>query len=110
LVGAGVLTIKQIFPMTMGANSGTTVTSMLAALAAVANAADPQRAMVAVTVAFYHVLFNILGVAMIWPIRGLPIAMATRFAKLALWNRALPVVYIVIVFYLVPVLFVMFGS
>ena len=109
LVGAGILTIKQIFPMTMGANIGTTVTSVLASLAAVATAADPERAMVAVTVAFYHVLFNLLGVVLVWPIRGLPIAIANRFAKLALWNRTLPVVYIVIVFYAIPLLFVIFG-
>ena len=31
LVGAGVLTLPQIFPYTLGANIGTTVTAMLAA-------------------------------------------------------------------------------
>ena len=32
LVGAGVVTLEQIFPFTIGANIGTTVTAMLAAL------------------------------------------------------------------------------
>lgn len=33
LAGAGVLTLRQIFPFTMGANIGTTVTALLAASA-----------------------------------------------------------------------------
>ena len=35
LVGAGVITLEQVFPYTIGANIGTTVTAMLAALSTV---------------------------------------------------------------------------
>src|SRR5690606_38137494 len=33
LVGAGILTVRQVFPFTLGANIGTTITALLAALA-----------------------------------------------------------------------------
>jgi sodium-dependent phosphate cotransporter len=102
LVGAGIISIQQVFPYTMGANIGTTFTSVLAALAT----GDP----IAMTVAFYHVLFNIAGVAMVWPARSLPIAVARRVADLAIWNRAIPVVYILVTFYLLPVAIIWLGS
>ena len=75
LAGAGILTLTQIFPYTLGANVGTTITAMLAALAV--------GEVSAVTVAFAHLLFNVLGIAIIWPIpalRRLPVRMADRFA------------------------------
>ncbi|MHC5062386.1 MAG: Na/Pi symporter [Planctomycetota bacterium] len=110
LVGAGILTIRQIFPVTLGANIGTTITPVLASLAAVANADDPSKAIFAITVAFDHVLFNVFGVMLIWPFRRLPIVIATKFAELAMWNRLIPLFYIVIVFYVLPLLIIMLGS
>ncbi len=110
LVGAGILTIRQIFPVTLGANIGTTITPVLASLAAVANADDPAVAMVAITVAFDHVLFNILGVILIWPFRELPIYIANKFADLAMWNRLIPLIYIIVVFYVLPLVIIMLGS
>ena len=60
LAGAGILTLLQIFPYTLGANIGTTITAMLAALAV--------GEISAVTVAFAHLLFNVCGIASIWPV------------------------------------------
>ena len=104
LVGAGILTIRQVFPYTMGANIGTTVTALLASLGALAAADVDGRAtaMLGLQVAFHHVLFNIFGVALVYKFQRLPIAMAEAFARLAVWNRLVPLVYIVLVFYLVP--------
>ncbi|MCA8944444.1 MAG: Na/Pi symporter [Planctomycetes bacterium] len=109
LVGAGVLTVRQVFPFTMGANIGTTVTAVLASLAAAAAAVDPETAMLPVRVAFHHVLFNVFGVAMLWFCRGIPIAIATRFADLALRNRLVPIVYILVTFYIAPFLIILLG-
>ena len=53
LAGAGVLSLRQIFPFTLGANIGTTVTAMMAALTL------NSYALVA---AFSHLLFNISGI------------------------------------------------
>ena len=65
--------------------------------------------MISLQVAFFHVLFNVVGVAMMWKVQRLPIAIAERFARLTQWNRLLPLVYIMIVFYLLPFLIIWFG-
>ena len=113
LVGAGVLTIHQVMPYTMGANIGTTITALLASLAALAAAqggsGEVATAMLGLQLAFHHVLFNIVGVILVWPFRWLPILIAENFARLALWNRLIPLVYIVVTFYLVPFLVVLLG-
>jgi sodium-dependent phosphate cotransporter len=68
LVGAGFITIRQIFPYTLGANIGTTITAILAALA--------TQNDVAVTVAFSHLCFNILGILVFYPLKIIPIRLA----------------------------------
>jgi len=114
LVGAGILTIHQVLPYTMGANVGTTVTALLASLAAYAAAShgDPEAvrtATLGIEVAFHHVLFNVLGVALVWWFRGVPIRVATAFARLAQWNRLVPLAYIVVTFYVAPFLIIWLG-
>ena len=104
LVGAGILTVEQILPYTLGANVGTTITAMLAALAT-ANLA-------AVTIAFAHLLFNVTGIALIYPlrvIRSVPIRMAHALADFTSRSRSLAVVYIVLVFYVIPGLVILLG-
>lgn len=99
LAGAGLLTLRQIFPYTLGANVGTTVTAILAALSV--------GEVTAVTVAFAHLLFNVLGIGCVWPvpaIRWLPLRAADAFARIATANRWLPVLYIAVFFYLLPFL------
>jgi sodium-dependent phosphate cotransporter len=114
LVGAGILTVRQILPYTMGANIGTTMTALLASLAAyaAANHMDPssvERATLGVHVAFHHVLFNVIGVALLWNLRWLPEKVARAFARLATWNRLVPLAYIILVFYLGPLLVILLG-
>lgn len=99
LVGAGIITLEQIFPFTIGANIGTTVTAMLAALHSGAPAA--------IVVAFSHLLFNLTGALLIYGIplvRRIPLAMARWIGALGARNRTLALVYIVVFFYLVPLL------
>jgi len=101
LAGAGLLNLYQVFPYTLGANVGTTVTAMLASLA--------TGEMAAVSVALAHLLFNVMGIVVIWPIRSVPVKMAEFMAKLAVKNRLFPVAIIVLLFYAIPlaVLFLM---
>ena len=94
LAGAGILTLRQIFPMTLGANLGTTITAMLAALVTGNSAA--------VTVAFAHILFNVFGIAIIWPLRQFPIYCANTMADLATRSRLVPFVYVTTLFFLIP--------
>ena len=84
LAGAGILTLRQIFPFTLGANIGTTITALLAALVT-AN-------VIAVATAFTHLLFNILGIIIIWPMRGVPLFLAESLAELAVKNKFVPYV------------------
>jgi len=108
LVGAGIISIRQVFPYTMGANIGTTMTALLAALAAFAGVAggDDTTAKLGLQLAFHHVMFNVIGVALVWPIRRIPIAMAVGFSRVAQWNRLVPLLYIILAFYLIPFLIV----
>ncbi len=102
LAGAGILTLRQIFPYTLGANVGTTITAMLASLAV--------GEISAVTVAFCHLFFNLSGIALIWPIssiRRIPLNLARRLAQIATGARWVPILYILICFYLIPFLVIM---
>ncbi len=97
LVGAGLLTIHQVLPYTMGANVGTTITAILAALST-ANVA-------ALAVSFAHLLFNIGGIIMILPfhrLRKIPIFMAEWLAEKAIRNRLIPLVFVGFVFFIIP--------
>jgi len=100
LVGAGILTIEQIFPYTLGANIGTTVTAMLASMA--------TGNIAAITVAFAHLSFNIFGTVLIFPIRFIPINMAKWMSKLSLKSKMYPILYIILVFFLFPFLTIYF--
>jgi len=97
LAGAGILTIQQIFPYTLGANVGTTITAMLAALAV--------GEVNAVTVAFAHMLFNVCGILVIWPfpaVRRLPILMAEKMTDIAMYSRVIPVAWVLFFFFALP--------
>ena len=94
MAGAGVLTLVQIFPYTLGANIGTTFTAMLASLA--------TGNISAVTVAFAHLIFNILGIVFVYPIKRAPIFLATKIADVAVGNKLIPFAYIVIMFFIIP--------
>lgn len=99
LAAAGVLSLKKIFPYDLGANIGTTITAFLASLAT--GNAD------AVTIAFCHLFFNILGI-MIWlPLKNIPITMATVFARWSVRHRWVPIAYILLVFFLIPFLLIL---
>ncbi len=102
IVGAGMLTMEQIFPYTLGANIGTTITAMLAALT-VGNEA-------AVTVAFAHLVFNILGIATIYPVKFIPIRTATAIASYVSKSKKNFLIFAVIyiLLHIVPIVFAVF--
>jgi sodium-dependent phosphate cotransporter len=104
LAGAGILSLKRIYPYTLGANVGTTITALLASLAAT------QNFQAAVSVAISHLLFNVFGIAIITPIRPLrelPIRMAEGLAERSLNRRWLPLVYVLVVFFAIPGLLIL---
>ena len=96
LVGAALLTVEQVYPYTLGANVGTTVTALLAALAA----GEPTG----LAVAFVHMFFNIFGIAVFYPLRVVPLTLAKKLADLVRKNRALALAFIAVIFFLIPAL------
>jgi len=101
LVAAGILTVEMVFPITMGANIGTTVTAILASFAT-GNVA-------AITVAFTHFLFNAIGVCCIYPIkpmRKIPIFLAKKLGDIAFIRRRYVVIYVITVFFILPALLI----
>ena len=101
LAGAGLMKLKQAFPFTLGANIGTCVTALLAALAFTGAGAQ-----FGLQIALVHLLFNTCGVILIYglpPLRRVPLVCASSLAKLACDCRPLAIVYIVGVFFLLPV-------
>ena len=99
LAAAGVVTLRNIYPVPLGANVGTTITALLAALAT----SRPE----ALTVAIVHTLFNVGGIVLLYPmpyVRDIPVRLAENLAKIAINRRVAAVVYVVVVFIVVPLL------
>jgi sodium-dependent phosphate cotransporter len=96
-VAAGILTLDNAYPITLGANVGTTVTALIASLAV-----DLQAGLV---VALTHTLFNVSGILIFYPVpalRRVPIRLADGLAAVALDRRSLVAAYVVGVFVVVP--------
>ena len=97
LVAAGVLSLPNAYPITLGANVGTTTTALLASLAVL----RPEG----LTIALVHTLFNVTALALVYPverIRLLPVAAATWLAEIASVRHALVFAYVSGLFILVP--------
>lgn len=102
LAGAGLITLRQTMPLVLGANVGTTVTAMIAAIAVVGD-----QALAARQIAFVHLLFNLTGIILIYSIPRaieVPIGMAQRLAVVADRSKRWAFFYIVGMFYGLPAL------
>merc|ERR1719183_81278 len=94
LVGIGLIRIEKMFAFTVGANVGTCVTGILSALVT-----DKRKT--GLTVALSHLLFNLLGMLVWYPIpavRNVPLAMAKLNGNLAADMKGWPTAYLIIVF------------
>ncbi|MBU1078814.1 MAG: Na/Pi symporter [Spirochaetes bacterium] len=101
LAGAGVITLYTVFPIVLGANIGTTITAILAALAA---------NKLGLTIAFVHLLFNLLGTLIFFPIpfmRAIPIKYATVMGNFMATHKKLSILYVILVFYVIPWLLIL---
>jgi sodium-dependent phosphate cotransporter len=100
LAGAGILTLRQLFPVTLGANIGTTVTALLASLAV-----SGPTARLGLQIALCHLLFNLTGILLIYmvpPIRQIPLRLASWLADVAVRSRRYALLYVVALFYGLP--------
>lgn len=97
MAGAGLLNLKVIYPITIGANIGTTTTALLAALTG--NAAG-------LSIALVHLIFNLLGALIFFPIpklRDLPIKLAEGLAETIERTKLISLGYIGAVFFVLPI-------
>lgn len=97
LAAAGIITLRNIYPVTLGANVGTTVTALLASLAT----EEPA----AVTVAITHTLFNLSGIALFYPVpllRDIPVKLAEALARIAVHRPSIAFIYTFGVFVVLP--------
>ena len=97
LTAAGVLSLRNAYPVTLGANVGTTVTALLAALAA----SVPE----ALTVGLAHTTFNVMGIAVLYVLpfaRDVPVRLAEGLADIAVKRRVWAVTYVMTAFIILP--------
>jgi solute carrier family 34 (sodium-dependent phosphate cotransporter) len=102
LAGGGVFTTRQLYPFTLGANIGTTITALLAATAIGGSGAE-----LALTIALVHVLFNVFAVVLIYGLpflRELPILAAEWLARVGSENKLLALGYVGGLFFALPAL------
>jgi solute carrier family 34 (sodium-dependent phosphate cotransporter) len=102
MVAAGILSLEVAFPIVIGANIGTTGTAILASFAT----GNPS----AIVIAFVHLLFNLIGVLILYPIRPfrrVPIALARALGDLAYEKRHYAIIYVFGVFFLTPGLLIL---
>jgi sodium-dependent phosphate cotransporter len=99
LVGVGALRLEQMLPLTLGANIGTTVTGLLAALLGNANGMQ---------VALAHLFFNITGIVIWYPVpfmRNIPLNAARALGRATRLFRLFPLLYIAVSFVAIPLVF-----
>jgi solute carrier family 34 (sodium-dependent phosphate cotransporter) len=104
LVATGKVSLKKAFPFIMGANIGTTITALLAAL---------YKSDAALSVAIVHLLFNLTGVLLFFPLtvlQKIPVYLATQLGKATKRYRIIGFAYILFTFFLLPFTLIYFNK
>jgi sodium-dependent phosphate cotransporter len=104
LVATGKISLKRSFPFIMGANIGTTITALLAAM---------FRSEAAMNIALAHLIFNLMGVLLFLPfplLRKFPVFLASRFGKITMRYRLIGFAYIIITFFILPFTLIYFNK
>lgn len=105
LAGSGIFRLKQIYPFTLGANIGTTITALLAA-----TAISGETAIFALQIALVHLIYNSSSVALIYGVKNLrkiPIRGALWLARIAANKKIYALAYLLGVFFVIPGLLVL---
>jgi solute carrier family 34 (sodium-dependent phosphate cotransporter) len=96
LVAANRITIQNAFCFIMGANIGTTVTAILAAL---------SKSEAALSIALVHLLFNVFGALLFFPfapLQNLAILCAKTLGKWSFEYRLIGFLYLLFIFFVLP--------
>jgi sodium-dependent phosphate cotransporter len=97
LAAIGVLPLNKMYPMTLGANIGTTTTALLASLVSLKKQG--------VQIALCHFFFNIFGIMLYFPapfMRSIPIRGAKTLGTYTCLYKWAPLAYICLCFLVIP--------
>ncbi len=100
LVGSGILKAKDIYPFTLGANVGTCITALIAALGVVG-----VNAGFALQIAIVHLLYNVMGVTLIYGLpmlRNIPLDLSYKLSVMVADTKLYGVAYIGGLFFCMP--------
>ncbi|MCH2174171.1 MAG: Na/Pi symporter [Lentisphaeria bacterium] len=100
LVGAGVLKVRDVYAFTLGANIGTCITALIAAMGVTGDSAG-----FALQIALVHLLYNFIGVIAVYGIpflREIPYKAAERLALKTCNNKLIGFGYIAGIFFIFP--------
>jgi sodium-dependent phosphate cotransporter len=104
LVAAQVMSLEMGFSITLGANVGTTTTALIASLAG-----GPAG----LTIALVHLLFNISGILVIYPLpalRQVPLYFARKLAGAAAKSPIYAFLYVFLIFFVLPGILIIFDK
>ncbi|MDT0593426.1 Na/Pi symporter [Glaciecola petra] len=108
LVGTGVVTARSIYPFTLGANIGTCITAVIAALSITG-----PNASLALQIALVHFCYNTLAVLVIYGLafwREWPPSLSYQLSLKVAEQKVYGLMYIIGVFFLLPLAAVLFLS
>lgn len=100
LAGTGIVTLNTVYAFTVGANVGTTVTALLAAMTLSGPNAD-----LALQIAIVHVLFNVAALLTVFSIpflRAVPPYLAAKLADLATLRKIYALLYVILLYFALP--------
>ncbi|MFD2034064.1 Na/Pi symporter [Belliella marina] len=98
------VSLIKAFPFIIGANLGTTITAVIAAI---------YKTEAAISIAIVHILFNLLGAIIIMPfpsIRNIPVKIATFLGTESVRTRFIGFAYILLTFFIIPFLLIYFNK
>ncbi|WP_424962161.1 Na/Pi symporter [Ekhidna sp.] len=104
LVATGKVKIKKAFQFILGANIGTTITALIAAI---------FQSEAAISLAIVHLLFNLIGVMVFFLIPYLskiPVYLAKKMGRITMKIRLVGFAYIFIAFFLLPFTLIYFSK
>ena len=96
--------LANIFPFIIGANLGTTITAVIAAL---------YKTEAAISIAIVHILFNLIGALIFLPfpaVRIIPVKIASYFGRRSVKKRYVSLAYILMTFFIIPFLLIYFNK
>jgi len=103
LCAVGLISLEDMFPLTLGANIGTTLTGIMSATVVTSNPVEAWQ------VALCHFFFNIFGILIWYPIpkmREIPLNGARFLGKMTVrFGAPFPLAYTFIVFFIIPAIF-----